>query len=223
MMTERIYKSQIFSATHAPFDLRLQYGTMRYHSFTKDDPFLNMNHINKVEFDKFDERESTLFIFAWAENKTGGKRELISAVRLIPTVLDYDLEADSWSYLTEGLNLPKTPEIFEYSRWVAQPKPRTPCQICTSRLGIELYHLGQRLGIKQFIGVATTALTQYMKNKGLTLESLTAPISTDRDDDTLEVYIQDLDLAFMASAYKKYARYTSKEQSSQVLAQASSA
>jgi len=65
----------------------------------------------------------------------------MSAMRLRPTLVDYELEMSSYRYLTDGITLPKESSIYEGSRWVGRSSRSTEGMLSTAMLVTKLFHL----------------------------------------------------------------------------------
>lgn len=213
MEDDKRYKFIICQATNAPANLKKEFGEARYRVFNKDDPYANLNHEDKTEFDAYDERDTTLYIFAVVE--VGGDQSLLVGVRALPTLFGYELENKSWSYMTDeifdGHELPKSPTIFESMRWVGVSMKRNDRKIGDGLAMMGLHQAGKDYGFTEIFGVTTTRAQKFMDREGYTNYSITPLIDTGRDGDTLEINYQVLDEAFLRIATKKYKDALAKE------------
>jgi len=175
----------IYNCQNIPQDLFQQYGNLRYQCFEKDDPNVCMDHFRQVEFDHFDQSPHTLYILVTQRSAPSDIPTLISAVRLIPTTRDYELEMESYRYLTKGVELPKSEEIVEGNRWVGKSSNTVLGKLSTGLLLIKLYQLSQKQGFKQIIGTITTKGEAWL-NKRKT--------STSRNSDTYTVEKENIDI-----------------------------
>lgn len=207
------YNLVICTADKVPADLKFQYGQLRYNAFSKDDPFVNLCHNTRTEFDRYDKMDTTLYIMATAQREH--VRELIVACRCLPTLFDYELEMPSWSYLTdhiiEGESLPKSGKVFESMRWVTVPRKRSEAHVGAGIVAVGMYQAGLDYGFKEIIGVTTGQVIEFIKRQGKTTRSITPPLRNERDKDSLEIHYQILDEAFLRASIETYEQALARE------------
>src|SRR6478609_7582781 len=112
MLNHSVFTVDTYAGNQIPPSLLKQYGKLRYACFAVDDPYVRMNHHDRTELDHFDQLPTTLHLVVTSKQPNRPKK-LVSAVRLISTVEDYDLEQPSWGYLTAKLDLPKANNVVE--------------------------------------------------------------------------------------------------------------
>ena len=182
MKNNLTYTAVNHTATTIPSSLKHQFGLLRYKCFQKDDPNVNLDHENAVEFDHFDEKPSTIYAMVVDSNAN-----LIAAMRLIPTTEQYELESESYRYMTDKIALPKDKQIFEGSRWVCRGWGTMRGDIASGLLMMRLYRLGQEYGFNKVIGVQTTVAEQTHSEMEVNSERASDYVRTDRDKDRLMV------------------------------------
>lgn len=182
MINSSSFKTQIFTAVSAPIDLKRQYGQLRYPCFSNSDPFVNQDHIEKTEFDRFDQCESTIYIMVTQADALTGTERLISAVRLMSTANDYDLAAPSWGYLTDGIALPKTSDTFDGSRWVGRSSRTLEGMASTGLLVMAIVNVAKERGFKQLIGATNALAAEWFASRDVDIEILSEPYYSERDN-----------------------------------------
>ncbi len=183
-MSNSLFSVDVYNKSSLPASILKQYGALRYKCFLPDDPYVNMDNIRKVEFDHFDQQDTTIYIMVTLKKKNH-PTELVSAVRLIPTTGDYELEMDSYRYLTGGVELPKSPDIYESNRWVGKSSRTYLGQMSTALLMMRMYQLSLEMGFSELIGTITTKGEEWLQKR----ES-----ATDRASDTYHVEEEDIDI-----------------------------
>jgi len=180
MMNYFSLSTSVFTPGTVPATLSYQYGQMRYKCFTKDDPNVNMNHDNETEFDHFDSDEQTRYIMVYVHNN-GQPQELMSALRLRPTLLDYELEMPSYLYLTENISLPKDSKVYEGNRWVGKSSRTSEGMLSTAMLISKLYHLSHELSFNEIIGTISTLSENWLGKRSAKSERSCAAYHSERD------------------------------------------
>lgn len=190
------YRIVICPATEADAQLKLQYGRLRYPCFSADDPYVRLDHQRSLELDHFDQRPDTTYLMVTAD---GGRQpaRLVSAVRLIPTLADYELEMDSYRYLTAGIDLPKAADTVEGSRWVGRSSRSQEGMISTGLLMLSLHQWARRQGVQQLIGTISTKSEQWLARRATAHDRHSAAYYSARDDLTILVSRIDLDQRFL--------------------------
>src|SRR5690606_15023551 len=140
MNTQAQLVTHVYTPKTVPSELMKQYGQLRYKCFKPEDPYVNLDHQQLVEFDRFDECHDTIYIMVVADQTKSFKQsQLMSAMRLRPTLTDYELEMDSYRYLTNDIALPKEAGIYEGSRWVGRSSRTTEGKLSTAMLITKLF------------------------------------------------------------------------------------
>ena len=188
------YDTHVYTYNSLPADLLLQYGKLRYRSFKPDDPYVNLDHINKTEFDRFDKGLSDpIYIMITADDGPAGNLRLVSAMRFISCDAEYDLEHPSWSYLTEGVELPKSPSICETTRWVGKSSNTTEGMISTGLLNMATVNLAKSQGWTQTLGSPAEAGANWLRKRGAIVEQFGEPCFLEREGYTIQLTLVDLD------------------------------
>ena len=154
MKNHALFTVDVFHGGNVPGPLLKQYAQLRYACFDREDPYVKMDHEKSMELDQFDSLPSTLYVMVTSK-KPRCKKQLVSAVRLIPTLQSYDLEQPSWAYLTQHLVLPKSAQVVEGSRWVGKSSRTYEGAIASALLMLQLYQFSQERGYLKMIGVVT--------------------------------------------------------------------
>lgn len=160
-----VYKSHIYAASSTPIELKMQYGRLRYKQFSDGDAFVSLDHSSRVEFDEFDDMPTTLYLFAVAEDEPHSR--LITGVRLMPTVVDYDMEMDCWKHLLVGIDLAKEPHIYAGGRWYGASHKTAEGRLGGGMLLQEMYTASQSFGFTMVHSFALSPCTNWMKKKNL--------------------------------------------------------
>lgn len=172
--------TSVFTPDTTPRSLAHQYGALRYKCFSKDDPYVALDHHSQTEFDHFDRDESTRYIMVYT-TLAGQPNELMSAVRIRPTLLDYELEMPSYLYLTEGVSLPKDPALYEGSRWVGKSSRTSLGMLSTAMLVSRLYHLSHELAFSEIIGTISTLSENWLSKRTAKTERESDTYHSERD------------------------------------------
>lgn len=170
----------VYTAANIPQTLLVQYGRLRYRCFDPNDPNVNMSHWDKTELDHFDRDPNTLYVMVVAR-QAGGSEQLISALRLRPTLVDYELEMESYRYLTEGVPLPKDAQIYEGSRWVGQSSRSTEGMLSTAMLLTRVFHLSKELAFQEIIGTISTLSENWMSRRQMDAQRESTLYHSSRD------------------------------------------
>lgn len=158
--------THIYTPSTVPPSLLKQYGQLRYKCFKPEDPYVTLNHQEETELDHFDQDPTTLYIMVVAVQVTSpGQAQLMSAVRLRPTLADYELEMDSYRYLTDGITLPKEASVYEGSRWVGRSSRSTEGMLSTAMLVTKLFHLATEMSFREIIGTISTLSENWMAKR----------------------------------------------------------
>ncbi|WP_101759567.1 acyl-homoserine-lactone synthase [Oceanicoccus sp. KOV_DT_Chl] len=187
-------QTRLYIATQTPVHLKQQYGQLRYQCFDPDDPYVNMNHQQQIELDHFDQQPSTIYIMI-TETTAKGQDSLISAVRFLPTIYDYELEASSYQYLTHGTKLPKSPTIWESSRWVGKSSRTRLGQLSTGLLSVAMYELAQQKAFSAIIGVITSKAKRWMNARELNTRQTSELYRSERDNTDLMIQTTTIDIS----------------------------
>jgi N-acyl-L-homoserine lactone synthetase len=153
---------------------------MRYRCFSKDDPYVALNHQQRTEFDHFDMDHQTLYVVVYQNSLRDGL-QLMSAVRLRPTMAAYELEMPSYLYLTRGIQLPKAHEVYEGSRWVGQSSRTPEGMLSTAMMMSKLYRISALLGFKEIIGTISTLSENWLGKRAATTERKSELFHSERD------------------------------------------
>ena len=183
-MSNSLFSVDVYTQQTLPSAYLNQYGALRYKCFLPDDPNVNMDNKRKIELDHFDKEETTLYIMVTLKKKNQ-PTELISAVRLIPTMVDYELEMASYRYLTHNVELPKSPKIYEANRWVGKSSRTYLGQMSTALLMMRLYQLSLEKGFEELIGTVTTKGEEWLQKRDS---------ATDRASDIYHVEQENIDI-----------------------------
>jgi N-acyl-L-homoserine lactone synthetase len=198
MRNQSVFTVDIYTGNLVPPALLKQFGRLRYDCFDVNDPYVLMNHQDKTELDGFDRLPTTLHLMVTSKQPRQAKK-LVSAVRLIPTTEEYDLEQPSWSYLTDRVQLPKAGNIVEGSRWVGKSSRTYEGTISTALLMLQLYQLSRDKGFDQLIGVIAAKSETWLNKRQAGNLSSASRYSTERDGEILVTTIN-LDQQFLNSA-----------------------
>lgn len=180
MNTSSSFKTSVFSPSNVPSSLLRQYGMLRYQCFTQDDPYVNLDHVQKTEFDHFDRDEHTQYIMIYMEDAQK-QQDLVSAVRIRPTLADYELEMPSYLYLTRNTNLPKDATVYEGSRWVGKSSRTAEGMLSTAMLVSKLYYLSRELSFNELIGTISTLSESWLSKRSAQTERRTSTYHSNRD------------------------------------------
>lgn len=156
--------THVYTPTNVPALLLKQYGQLRYKCFKPEDPYVTLNHQDKTELDHFDRDNHTLYIMVVAVQDYG-QTELMSAVRLRPTLVDYELEMESYQYLTDGITLPKETGVYEGSRWVGRSSRSTEGMLSTAMLVTKLFHLATEMSFREIVGTISTLSENWLAKR----------------------------------------------------------
>jgi N-acyl-L-homoserine lactone synthetase len=198
MLNHSVFTIDTYTGTQIPAALLKQFGRLRYACFAQDDPYVQMNHQDKIELDHFDTRPTTLHVLVTSKQPKRPK-QLVSAIRLIPTVEDYDLEQPSWGYLTQNLTLPKAADVVEGSRWVGKSSRTYEGALSTALLMLQLHQLAQEHGFQQLIGVIAAKSEAWLNKRQTDVYAASHRHNTERDGDIL-VTTMALDQQFFSAA-----------------------
>lgn len=166
MMSHAQLVTHVYTPATVPFTLLKQYGQLRYKCFKAEDPYVNLDHQEQTELDHFDQDANTLYIMVVAvQISSPGHAQLMSAVRLRPTLLNYELEMDSYHYLTNNITLPKEAEVYEGSRWVGRSSRSTEGMLSTAMLVTKLFHLATEMSFREIIGTISTLSENWMAKR----------------------------------------------------------
>ncbi|MCB1614502.1 MAG: hypothetical protein KDI30_00670 [Pseudomonadales bacterium] len=193
-------EASLYTPATLPADLRLQYGHLRYQCFEEDDPNLNMDRINKVEFDHFDHAPDTRYILVTQKHPDFSPPTLVSAVRLIPTTGHYELEMDSYRYLTQGVALPKSPLIWEGNRWVGKSSHTALGKLSTGLLLLKLFQLSQQFGFNQLIGTITTKGEAWLGKRNASLQRNSDIYTVERENIDILISLIDINADLLRTA-----------------------
>lgn len=201
------YETYTYAHKTLPHDLLLQYGRLRYNSFSNDDPYVNLDHKNKTEFDIFDDGVSDPFyVMVTADDGPSGSQRLVSAMRFIGCDKYYDIEQPSWSYLTDGVELPKSPEICESSRWVGKSSNTREGLISSGLLNMATMDLAAEQGWLKTLGAPAEAGSNWLKKRGATVEHLGKPHYSEHDDYTIQLTLVGLDEIYFKLAMDMFTK-----------------
>lgn len=184
MINHSIFTVDTYTGSQIPPSLLKQYGRLRYACFAVDDPYVRMNHHDRTELDHFDHLPTTLHLLVTSK-QPGQSKKLVSAVRLIPTVQDYDLEQPSWEYLTAKIDLPKARNVVEGSRWVGKSSRTYEGALSTALLMLHLYQLAQEKGFDQLIGVIASKSETWLNKRHAGIQPAASRHHTERDGEIL--------------------------------------
>lgn len=174
--------THIYTPTTVPFTLLKQYGQLRYKCFKPEDPYVTLDHQEETELDHFDQDSSTLYIMVVAvQVASPGQVQLMSAVRLRPTLAAYELEMDSYRYLTDGVTLPKEAGVYEGSRWVGRSSRSTEGMLSTAMLVTKLFHLATEMSFREIIGTISTLSENWMAKRQATAQRHSELYHSERD------------------------------------------
>lgn len=174
--------THIYTPATVPLPLLKQYGQLRYKCFKTEDPYVDLNHEDKTELDHFDQDASTLYIMVVAVGVASpGQAELMSAVRLRPTLMNYELEMDSYRYLTDGITLPKEAGVYEGSRWVGRSSRSTEGMLSTAMLVTKLFHLAIEMSFHEIVGTISTLSENWMAKRQATTQRHSDLYHSERD------------------------------------------
>ena len=189
------YNTHVYTYKSLPNDLLMQYGKMRYGSFQPDDPNVTwMDHKNKIELDRFDEGLSEpLYLMVTANDGPKGRSRLVTGMRFIGCDKEYDLEHSSWSYLTDGVNLPKSPNIVETTRWVGKSSNSEEGMVTTGLLNMRMVELGKEMGWTKTIGSPTEMGSNWCRKRGAKVIHLGQPWYSPREKANIQLTIIDID------------------------------
>lgn len=118
-----------------------------------------MDHDKKIEYDKFDSMDSTIYILV-----TKGPK-LLNGMRLNPTTSEYDLQAESWSYLTDGMELPCSDDVYCAGRWVGQSTRKSDGMIGGGLLMMGVHDAAKQFGFSEMFGVTTSVGKQWFDKR----------------------------------------------------------
>lgn len=197
-MSNKHYSVIINSAKNIAPHLMANFGRLRYKCFEPDDPNVNMDHSRRIELDHFDRMEDTTYIMVVATEN--GQQELVSGMRLRPTTADYELEMDSYRYLTDGVALPKTTTIMEGSRWVGRSSRTPEGMLSTGMLMNALYRYCRALGVTDIIGTISTKSEAWLGKREAQAQRSSNPYYSLRDDLTIMISNIKLDETFLSAA-----------------------
>lgn len=198
MLNHSVFTIDTYNGNQIPAALLKQYGKLRYTCFAPDDPYVQMNHQDKTELDHFDTKPTTLHILVTSKQPKHPKK-LVSAIRLIPTTEDYDLEQPSWGYLTDNIALPKQTHIVEGSRWVGKSSRTYEGALSTALLMLQLYQVAHERGFHQLIGVIAAKSEAWLNKRNTDVHAASHRHSAERDGDIL-VTTMALDQQFVNAA-----------------------
>jgi hypothetical protein len=80
VMTQSVFSVDIYNAENMPTEVRRQYARLRYECFEPDDPYVNMDNVNRLEQDHFDQHPATVYIVVTMK-QARRPVEVVSAVR----------------------------------------------------------------------------------------------------------------------------------------------
>jgi N-acyl-L-homoserine lactone synthetase len=198
MKSHALFTVDVYRGDSVPMPMLMQYGRLRYDCFDEDDPFVNMDSKRRVELDHFDQRPSTLHVMVMSK-RPRRQKQLVSAVRLIPTTEDYDLEQSTWGYLTNNMALPKSPSIMEGSRWVGRSSRTYEGTLSSALLMLQLYQLSKEMAFDNVLGVITEKGEQWLERRQANAERDGAAY-TIQGDTRIVVSALDIDAGFLAAA-----------------------
>ncbi|TNF33475.1 MAG: hypothetical protein EP312_09320 [Gammaproteobacteria bacterium] len=197
-MSAKHYSVIINAAPSINPELMTRFGQLRYQCFDANDPNVNMDHFRRTELDHFDRMDDTTCIMVIATENS--RQELVSAMRLRPTTSDYELEMDSYRYLTEGVSLPKSSTIMEGSRWVGRSSRTPEGMVSTGMLMNALYRYCLTLGVKNIIGTISTKSEHWLGKRAASAQRESNPYYSQRDDLTIMISNIALDQTFLHAA-----------------------
>lgn len=181
-MSQAQLVTHVYTPATIPSTLLKQYGQLRYKCFKPEDPYVNLNHHDRTELDHFDQDSHTLYIMIVAVHVSSpGQIQLMSAVRLRPTLLDYELEMDSYRYLTDSITLPKKADVYEGSRWVGRSSRSTEGMLSTAMLVTKLFHLATEISFREIIGTISTLSENWMSKRQATAQRHSELYHSERD------------------------------------------
>lgn len=198
MRNHAVFTVETYAGNTINHQLLRQYGRLRYPCFAKDDPYVRLNHKEGTELDHFDRLPSTRHILV-CKKEPGSPAVLTSAVRLIPTVADYDLEQPSWSYLTAKMSLPKASHVVEGSRWVGKSSRTYEGTLSTALLMLQLCQMSREEGFTEMIGVVAAKGEAWLHKRQARSTGGSARHATERDGEILVTTIA-IDDAFHSVA-----------------------
>lgn len=201
-MKAPLYQQLTFSATATPSDLKRQYGQLRYKDFRPDDPFLTFDHVNKTEFDDYDDMDSTLLLLATMSE--GFSSSLVAGARILPTTEPYDIEEPSWHYLTNGIQLPKSPNTWVCGRWTSIAENSVHRQICNSLIMLEIHRASIEHGFDSYFGVTTKRGYEWFEKVGITARMGSPEYFTGRENDTIHLVTVDVNERYAEVAHNKH-------------------
>ena len=190
------YKTHVYTHYSLPADILQQYGEERYKCFQPDDPYVNLDHKNKTEFDKFDAGVSSpLYLVVTADDGPGHGSRLVTCSRFISTMEEYDLEADSWSYMTNGIQLPKAPHICENTRLVTKSSNTLEGMIANGLMIMKMCELCRSYGYTRVLGVTPVVGVEWVQKRGGNIETIGTPYHSERDQYPLIIAMSHIDSA----------------------------
>ncbi|HQQ62530.1 MAG TPA: acyl-homoserine-lactone synthase [Pseudomonadales bacterium] len=198
MKNHSLFTVDVFAGNSIPPALLKQYGKLRYKCFDPNDPYLKMDHDRMIELDHFDTRPSTIHIMVTSKRARSPK-QLVSAVRLIPTLEEYDLEQPSWSYLTGSITLPKSSEVMEGSRWVGKSSRTYEGTLSTALLMLQLYQLSREKNFDRIIGVIAEKSEQWLEKREANASAGSTRHFTGRDGNIMVSHIN-IDRSFLEAS-----------------------
>ena len=203
-----------YLSSEAPEKLLLQYGQMRYRCFSPDDPNVSMDNQRQVEFDQFDINGDTRYIMITATDSAGNEK-LVSAMRFIPTLSHYDLEQDSYRYLTAGCELPKCKDIIETSRWVGESTRTANGELILGLMNRETCMWGRANGYRAILGVVNMRFEDWFLSRNITIKRC-SPLHEMAEGGTIAMVQIELDDSFLAAANQQIVNAISSQSLSSI-------
>ena len=68
-MSNSLFSVDVYTKSTLPKSIMNQFGALRYKCFLPDDPYVNMDNVRKVEFDHFDQQDTTIYIMVTLKKK----------------------------------------------------------------------------------------------------------------------------------------------------------
>jgi N-acyl-L-homoserine lactone synthetase len=192
MNTVSNIKTSVYNSQTMPENIFMQYGKLRYMCFRPDDPNVNMDHRRKIEMDRFDVDRGTFYITVVESKNSGRQENLLSAVRLRSTLLDYELEMDSYKYLTRDITLPKSDKIMEGNRWVGKSSNSAIGKFSTAMLLTKLFELSRELEFNKIIGTISTLGQSWLNKRQIVVDKNSNIYHV--DEDNIDILISTFDV-----------------------------
>lgn len=188
-----------YRGSNVPEDLMLQYGKMRYQCFSPDDPNVNMDNERKIELDHFDRSENMNYIMITEEEYNAESPRLLSAMRVLPTLNHYELEENSYRYLTDGCDLPKSNKIIETSRWVGKSTRTATGELMLGLINRETCMWGRANGYRTIIGVIDIRFENWFRSRDISIRRCSKPYQIKEGGRIIMIQI-DLDDTYLSVA-----------------------